>query len=93
MDVVDEAHTTKVVQEEAVDEIWSADLGHTLEDNSRRLDEILLSLGSSTEPHESITNSRPTRIKVIGPRHPTIISRDIKWSPDWMVFQKLSEVL
>ncbi|MBW0515824.1 hypothetical protein O181_055539, partial [Austropuccinia psidii MF-1] len=48
--VVDEAHVTKVVQAEAVDEICSADLGYT---------------------------SGPTRLRVIGPRHPTIISGDI----------------
>ncbi|MBW0495272.1 hypothetical protein O181_034987 [Austropuccinia psidii MF-1] len=77
VDVVDEAHTAKVVQAESVDEICSADLGHNLEGNSRRVDEIPLPLESDYEPHESITNSRPTQIRVFGPRNPTIICGDI----------------
>ncbi|MBW0547395.1 hypothetical protein O181_087110 [Austropuccinia psidii MF-1] len=74
VDVVDEAHTTKVVQAEAVDKICSADLGNNSEGNSTRVDEIPFPLESDAEPHESITNSRPTQIRVMGPRHPTIIS-------------------
>ncbi|MBW0535649.1 hypothetical protein O181_075364 [Austropuccinia psidii MF-1] len=75
--VVDEAHISEVVQAEAVDEICSSDLGHTSEDNSRRVDEIPLSSEPDAVSREPISNSRPTRLKVIGPRHPTIISGDI----------------
>ncbi|MBW0536480.1 hypothetical protein O181_076195 [Austropuccinia psidii MF-1] len=75
--VVDETHIAEVDQAEAVDEICSADIGHTSEDNSRRVDEIPLSSEPNVEPCEVIANSRPTRLRVIGPRHPTIISGDI----------------
>ncbi|MBW0548016.1 hypothetical protein O181_087731 [Austropuccinia psidii MF-1] len=75
--VVNEAHVSEVVQAEAVDEICSADLGLTSEDNSRRVDEIPLSSEPDAVSREPMSNSRPTRLKVIGPRHPTIISRDI----------------
>ncbi|MBW0502256.1 hypothetical protein O181_041971 [Austropuccinia psidii MF-1] len=75
--VVDETHIAEVDQAEAVDEICSADIGHTSEDNSRRVDEIPLSSEPDSEPCEVIANSRPTQLRVIGPRHPTIISGDI----------------
>ncbi|MBW0502257.1 hypothetical protein O181_041972 [Austropuccinia psidii MF-1] len=75
--VVDETHIAEVDQAEAVDEIYSADIGHTSEDNSRRVDEIPLSSEPDAEPCEVIANSRPTQLRVIGPRHPTIISGDI----------------
>ncbi|MBW0498770.1 hypothetical protein O181_038485 [Austropuccinia psidii MF-1] len=73
VEVVDEPHLTEVVEAEAVDEVFSA----APDCNSRRADESPFPSGDPNTASESATNVIPSQIKVIGPRHPKLISGDI----------------
>ncbi|MBW0530491.1 hypothetical protein O181_070206 [Austropuccinia psidii MF-1] len=72
-EVVDELHLAEVAEAEAVDEVFSA----APDDNSTRVDESPLPSGDPNIAGESVANAIASQIRVIGPRHPTLISGDI----------------
>ncbi|MBW0475375.1 hypothetical protein O181_015090 [Austropuccinia psidii MF-1] len=72
---VDEFHPSETVEVETIDEGCPAI--PESDDSSRRVDEFPLSSEEVNETIENTTAVILSRIKVIGPRHPTIISGDI----------------
>ncbi|MBW0536379.1 hypothetical protein O181_076094 [Austropuccinia psidii MF-1] len=73
VEVVDEPHLTEVVEAEAVDEVCSA----APDCSSTRVDESPLLSGDLNTVREPTTTAIQPRIRVIGPRHPTLILGDI----------------
>ncbi|MBW0534108.1 hypothetical protein O181_073823 [Austropuccinia psidii MF-1] len=77
VEVIDEIHPTVVTDSEAVGEVGSATTGPVPRNDSSEVDEFLSPLEQANAAGGSSGNVMPSRIRVIGPRHPTIINGDI----------------
>ncbi|MBW0511441.1 hypothetical protein O181_051156 [Austropuccinia psidii MF-1] len=77
VEVIDEICPTEVNESEAVDEVCSVIAGPVPRDDSRGVDEFLLPLEKVNAAGGSSNSAMPSQIRVIRPRHPTIINGDV----------------